>query len=122
MGWVILGVVVVLVVAWLVFTYNGLIAARNRTQEAWSEIDVDLGPGLLGPVAGRDEAVVREDEPGHHEDDDDSQDDPAHISTSLGVRAALPARLLQHFLVLVLAHLLAPLLDYRAQSNSQCVF
>src|SRR5438552_9114429 len=58
MGWVILGVVVVLILAWLVFTYNGLIAARNRTQEAWSEIDVelkrrhDLIPNLVNTVQG----------------------------------------------------------------------
>src|SRR5204862_172469 len=42
MGWWILVAIVVLVVLWLVFTYNGLISARNRTQEAWSEIDVEL--------------------------------------------------------------------------------
>jgi LemA protein len=41
MGWIIL-VVVVLVVIWLVLTYNGLVTLRNRTQEAWSEIDVEL--------------------------------------------------------------------------------
>src|SRR5438132_830190 len=58
MGWWILLGVVILVVLWLVFTYNGLIAARNRTQEAWSEIDVelkrrhDLIPNLVNTVAG----------------------------------------------------------------------
>src|SRR5246127_6025793 len=58
MGWIILIVVVLLVVAWLVLTYNGLIAARNRTQEAWSEIDVelkrrhDLIPNLVNTVQG----------------------------------------------------------------------
>jgi len=58
MGWVILGVVIVLVLAWLVFTYNGLVTARNRTQEAWSEIDVelkrrhDLIPNLVNTVQG----------------------------------------------------------------------
>jgi LemA protein len=58
MGWIILIVVVALLVAWLVFTYNGLIAARNRTQEAWSEIDVelkrrhDLIPNLVNTVQG----------------------------------------------------------------------
>jgi LemA protein len=56
-GWVVL-VVVVLIVLWLVFTYNGLISARNRTQEAWSEIDVelkrrhDLIPNLVNTVSG----------------------------------------------------------------------
>src|SRR6202140_3542914 len=39
--WIVVGIVV-LVLLWLVFTYNGMIAARNRTQEAWSEIDVEL--------------------------------------------------------------------------------
>src|SRR5690349_21069163 len=58
MGWIILIVVVALLVAWFVFTYNGLIAARNRTQEAWSEIDVelkrrhDLIPNLVNTVQG----------------------------------------------------------------------
>ena len=58
MGWVILGVVIVLILAWLVFTYNGLVTARNRTQEAWSEIDVelkrrhDLIPNLVNTVQG----------------------------------------------------------------------
>src|SRR5881409_1026286 len=58
MEWVILGVVVVLVLAWLVLTYNGLVTSRNRTQEAWSEIDVelkrrhDLIPNLVNTVQG----------------------------------------------------------------------
>jgi LemA protein len=50
--------IVVLLVLWFVFTYNGLVAARNRTQEAWSEIDVelkrrhDLIPNLVNTVQG----------------------------------------------------------------------
>src|SRR5580765_1989802 len=58
MGWVILGVVIVVVLLWLVFTYNGLVTARNRTQEAWSEIDVelkrrhDLIPNLVATAQG----------------------------------------------------------------------
>src|SRR5260370_42056326 len=58
MGWWVLVAIVVLVVLWLVFTYNGLISARNRTQEAWSEIDVelkrrhDLIPNLINTVSG----------------------------------------------------------------------
>jgi LemA protein len=57
MEWIVLGIVV-LVILWLVFTYNGLITARNRTQEAWSEIDVelkrrhDLIPNLVNTVQG----------------------------------------------------------------------
>ena len=59
MGWTIaIVVVVVLIVLWLVLTYNGLVTARNRTQEAWSEIDVelkrrhDLIPNLVNTVSG----------------------------------------------------------------------
>jgi LemA protein len=50
--------IVVLIVLWLIFTYNGLVTARNRTQEAWSEIDVelkrrhDLIPNLVNTVQG----------------------------------------------------------------------
>src|ERR1700674_1044022 len=55
--WVVIAVVV-LIVLWLFLTYNGLVAARNRTQEAWSEIDVelkrrhDLIPNLVSTVQG----------------------------------------------------------------------
>jgi len=55
--WIVIGIVI-LIVLWLVFTYNGLIAARNRTQEAWSEIEVelkrrhDLIPNLVATVQG----------------------------------------------------------------------
>src|SRR3982074_1516271 len=55
--WVAIGIVIV-VVGWLVLTYNGLVTARNRTQEAWSEIDVelkrrhDLIPNLVNTVQG----------------------------------------------------------------------
>ena len=55
---IVIGVVIVVVVLWLVFTYNGLVTARNRTQEAWSEIDVelkrrhDLIPNLVQTVQG----------------------------------------------------------------------
>ena len=55
--WVVIAIVV-LIVLWLVFTYNGLVSARNRTQEAWSEIDVelkrrhDLIPNLVNTVQG----------------------------------------------------------------------
>jgi LemA protein len=57
-GWWVLIVIVVLVVLWLVLTYNGLVTAKNRTQEAWSEIDVelkrrhDLIPNLVNTVQG----------------------------------------------------------------------
>lgn len=56
-GWIILaviGVVIVLIIA----TYNSLIRLKNRVQEAWSDIDVqlkrryDLIPNLLNTVKG----------------------------------------------------------------------
>src|SRR6202171_2717352 len=55
--WVVIAIVV-LIVLWLVLTYNGLVTSRNRTQEAWSEIDVelkrrhDLIPNLVNTVQG----------------------------------------------------------------------
>jgi LemA protein len=55
--WIIVGVVVV-VVLWLVLAYNGLVTVRNRTQEAYSDIDVqlkrryDLIPNLVETVKG----------------------------------------------------------------------
>ena len=58
MGWWIVIAIVVLVLIWLVLTYNGLVTLRNRTQEAWSEIDVelkrrhDLIPNLVQTVQG----------------------------------------------------------------------
>src|ERR1700682_6049620 len=56
MGWWVLVGVVILVVLWLVFTYNGLVTARNRTQEAWSEIDVGL-KRRAGPIPNRGATV-----------------------------------------------------------------
>jgi LemA protein len=55
--WIVVAIVV-LVVMWFVLTYNGLVSARNRTQEAWSEIDVelkrrhDLIPNLVNTAQG----------------------------------------------------------------------
>ncbi len=55
--WVLLGVLAVLVLG-AVFAYNGLVRRRNRTAEAWSQIDVelkrrhDLVPNLVQTVAG----------------------------------------------------------------------
>lgn len=55
--WIILGVLVVALL-WLIATYNGLIRLRNRTDEAWSDIDVqlkrryDLIPNLVETVKG----------------------------------------------------------------------
>ena len=47
-----------LLVVWLIAMYNGLISSKNRTQEAWSDIDVqlkrrhDLIPNLVESVKG----------------------------------------------------------------------
>jgi LemA protein len=49
---------IVLVAVWLIAVYNGLITLRNRVQEAWSDIDVqlkrryDLIPNLVESVKG----------------------------------------------------------------------
>ncbi|MGT2829967.1 LemA family protein [Streptococcus hillyeri] len=57
MLWIILAVVAVLVI-WGVASYNGLIKSRMQTQEAWSQIDVqlkrrnDLIPNLIETVRG----------------------------------------------------------------------
>jgi LemA protein len=54
---VLIGLGVVLVLT-LIIAYNGLITSRNRTQEAWSQIDVelkrrhDLIPNLVETVKG----------------------------------------------------------------------
>lgn len=56
-AWVILGIVVVLAL-WAVGIYNGLIRLKNRVDEAWSDIDVqlkrryDLIPNLVSTVKG----------------------------------------------------------------------
>ena len=55
--WILLGIVGV-VVLWLIAVYNGLITQKNRTKEAWSDIDVqlkrryDLIPNLVESVKG----------------------------------------------------------------------
>lgn len=54
----ILFIAVVVIAAWLVMTYNGLITLKNKTDEAWSDIDVqlkrryDLIPNLVSTVKG----------------------------------------------------------------------
>lgn len=50
--------VIVLIVLWLIFDYNGLVKLKNRAKEAWSDIDVqlkrryDLIPNLVQTVKG----------------------------------------------------------------------
>jgi LemA protein len=56
-GYVVLGIIVVLVL-WLLMTYNSLVTLRNRVREAWSQIDVQLKrrssliPNLVEAVKG----------------------------------------------------------------------
>jgi LemA protein len=51
-------VVIVLLALWLIAMYNGLVRGKNRTAEAWSDIDVqlkrryDLIPNLVETVKG----------------------------------------------------------------------
>ena len=56
-GWVVLGIVVVLVI-WAISIYNSLVAMRQRTNQAFADIDVqlkqrhDLIPNLVETVKG----------------------------------------------------------------------
>lgn len=56
-GWIIFGVIVVIILLWIGI-YNGLVQVRMRTQESWSQIDVqlkrrnDLIPNLVETVKG----------------------------------------------------------------------
>ena len=55
--WIILGIIVV-VILWFVGAYNGFVSLRNRTKEAWADIEVqlkrryDLIPNLVNTVKG----------------------------------------------------------------------
>jgi len=52
--WIILGVIVL----WIVYAFNGLISLKNRSKEAWADIEVqlkrryDLIPNLVNTVKG----------------------------------------------------------------------
>lgn len=57
-GLVILGVIVVLLAVFLISVYNNLVQLRQRVQNAWAQVDVqlkrryDLIPNLVGAVKG----------------------------------------------------------------------
>jgi LemA protein len=56
-GWVVLGIIVVIVI-WAISVYNGLVAMRQRVNQAFADIDVqlkqrhDLIPNLVETVKG----------------------------------------------------------------------
>src|SRR5207302_7785827 len=71
-GLIVLIVVVVVIVIWFVASYNRLVTARNRAQESWSQIDVELkrrhdlipnlvetAKGYIGHERGTLEAVTQ---------------------------------------------------------------
>jgi LemA protein len=55
--WIVLGILVILAI-WAVVAYNGLVSLRNRIENAWAQIDVqlkrryDLIPNLVETVKG----------------------------------------------------------------------
>ena len=57
MGWIILAIVVILVIA-IISMYNGLVSSRVKVDNAWSQIDVqlqrrfDLIPNFVETVKG----------------------------------------------------------------------
>lgn len=54
----IIGGLITLIILWLILAYNGLVTLRNRVDEAWSDIDVQLKrrynliPNLIETVKG----------------------------------------------------------------------
>ena len=56
-GWIIL-IILIAIAVWLIGVYNGLIRTRNRVDEGWSDIEVqlkrryDLIPNLVNTVKG----------------------------------------------------------------------
>lgn len=55
--WIVLAIIILLLL-WLIVTFNGLVTSKNRVDEAWSTIDVqlkrrhDLIPNLVETVKG----------------------------------------------------------------------
>src|SRR4030043_1530610 len=55
---IILLIIVAVIILWLILVFNRLIRFKNRTEEAWSDIDVqlkrryDLIPNLINTVKG----------------------------------------------------------------------
>lgn len=55
---IVIGVIILVVVGWVLMTYNSLVTLRNRVREAWSQIDIQLKrrasliPNLVETVKG----------------------------------------------------------------------
>ena len=64
MIWIIIAIIVVLVI-FVIASYNGLVNSRMQTKEAWSQIDVqlkrrnDLLPNLIETVKGYENTKVQ---------------------------------------------------------------
>ncbi len=58
MVWLIIGAIVVIIIVFIITTYNKLVVLRNRVRDQWSQIDVqlkrrfDLIPNLVETVKG----------------------------------------------------------------------
>ncbi|UOO37899.1 LemA family protein [Oscillospiraceae bacterium CM] len=58
MGWIIVGIVVIILIIWFISAYNRFVSLRNRVEEAFSTMDVylkkryDLVPNLVETVKG----------------------------------------------------------------------
>lgn len=58
LGWIILGVILLLIVLWIILGYNSLVKKKNNVEEAFSTMDVylkkryDLIPNLVETVKG----------------------------------------------------------------------
>ena len=56
--WIVIIIIIIVVVLWFIFAYNSFIRLRNRVDNAWSQIDVqlkrrfDLIPNLIETVKG----------------------------------------------------------------------
>lgn len=57
-GWIIAGVIIAIIIIWFISSYNGFVKLRNKTEEAFSSMDVflkkryDLIPNFVETVKG----------------------------------------------------------------------